>query len=174
MLTLIILFISFLSLYFELSLFFNNQSQTVRVRWTDYVKVTLFSKRPPCQILLPLDFLTSRTLKGSKLRKVQFWRQVLISFYRGAIESIMTGKIMNWHGSSWPRTGRLYSGWLKLPRTSPIPTTEHQRQDRCLYRAQRTLLPLFPMLPSGIFFLCSIKEFSSVLFSSPGVKWLMN
>ena len=41
--------------------------------------------------------------------------KILVNFYWGAIESILTGNITNWHGSSLPRTGRLYSRWLETP-----------------------------------------------------------
>ena len=52
----------------------------------------------------------------------------LIIFHQGAVESILTGNMTKWHGSSRPRTGSLYNAWLKPPRTSLVPSTEHQWQ----------------------------------------------
>ena len=42
-----------------------------------------------------------------KLKKLR--SQILVNFYKGVIESLLTRSITNWHGSSRPRTGRLYS-----------------------------------------------------------------
>ena len=82
----------------------------------------------------------------------------LTNFYRGAIEIILTGNFTNWHSSLWPRTGRLYSRWLKPPRTSLVPSAEHQRHWWIETSAQSTKETkrqhppshsLFTLLPSG-------------------------
>ena len=52
--------------------------------------------------------------------------QKTLWIYRGAIETILTGNIRNWHDSSMPRTGSLYSRRLKPPITALVPSTEHQ------------------------------------------------
>ena len=42
--------------------------------------------------------------------EAESWRQEFVNFYRGAIESFLTGNISNRHGSCEPGTGRLYGG----------------------------------------------------------------
>ena len=61
-----------------------------------------------------------------KLRRAKPQSQILLNLCRGPIESILTGNITNWNGSSKPRRGRLYRWQLKPPRAPLVPSTDHQ------------------------------------------------
>ncbi len=82
--------------------------------------------------------------KEGNLRRQTSHAKFLL-FYRGAIESILTGNITNWHGLCTAQDRRTH-----LPSTSDI------GEVRCLCRAQRILKDkthlsnsLFTLLPSG-------------------------
>ena len=75
---------------------------------------------------MPLSLIEKGFLKKYSSREWNSRAEFSFHFHRRAIESILTWNITNCHGSSWPRTGRLYSGWLKPTKTSQVPSTEHQ------------------------------------------------
>ena len=135
-----------------------------------------FFKWPHCQICISvqLDFLTSRTLKGRKLRKVKFWSQVLPSFYRGA-----KVKHHNWknHKLTWFITAQDRKALQQVIKTAQnITGTNYSIRDKTdvCTEPKGHRCHCSPCCHLAFFFLCSTKEFSSVLFSSPGARWLMN
>ena len=90
--------------------------------------------------------ITSLFKKAQK-RLYILWRDnILVNLYRGATESILTGNITHWHGSSKPRTGRLYSGWFKplehhwyrLQNISDISTVRYLHRAKRYYKTTRT------------------------------------
>ncbi len=59
-----------------------------------------------------------------KLQKAKFPCQVLINFYRGAIESILTGNITNWHGLCMAQDRRALQWVIKTAQNIPSLTEQ--------------------------------------------------
>ena len=60
-------------------------------------------------------------------RKAKLWSQILVNIY-WTIENIFTGNITTWHIR--PRTGGLFSGWLKLPQLQKYRLSYHQTTEQ--------------------------------------------
>ena len=55
-----------------------------------------------------------------KRNKVRIWSRVTVNFYKRAIESILNGKITNWHGWSQPRQNGSTAGDSKHQNISGV------------------------------------------------------
>ncbi len=73
-----------------------------------------------------------------KLKKPKFPCQVFINFYRGAIESILTGHITNWHGMCMDRRALQNITTDNIIGTY-LPSISDICEVSCLCRAQRIL-----------------------------------
>ena len=102
-------------------------------------------------------------------RKYNFCARVfLLNFHRGAIESILHVNITNWHDSSQPRTGSLYSRWSK-------PLSDVSTEPKVTKRQHTPSHSLFTLLPPGNtyrYICCSTSRLQSSFFSY--VVWLLN
>ncbi len=94
-----------------------------------------------------------------KLKKAKFPCQVLVNFYRGAIESILTGNITNWHVLWTAQDRRAQQQVIKTTQNiigTYLLSISDISEVRCLHRAQRILKDsthpnnsLFTLLLSG-------------------------
>ncbi len=76
-----------------------------------------------------------------KLKKAKFPCQVL-NFYRGAIESILTGNITNWHDLCTAQDRKALQRVIKIAQNvigTHLPSINDINEVRCLHRAQKIL-----------------------------------
>ena len=93
-----------------------------RCLWTNKALALIQSSSPGSTHfqLIPQDDWIQSKKKKERLDilwtlKDKFQCQVLVNFWRRAMDHNLTRNVTNWHGSSRPGTGRLYSRWLKPP-----------------------------------------------------------
>ena len=68
---------------------------------------------------LILDFFSNRP--QILFTETKFQSQILVKFYRGAVESVLTGNISNWQSLSTAQDSKSLQQVIKMPRTSLVP-----------------------------------------------------